>query len=141
MAAVQSRHWGTARRGVGMGLWTKVGARGLAAIPLVAVGLLAGCGGAGSSPTAGSAGATQAVDTVWLCRPGLADNPCAIDLAATVVEPGGSTHREPGQAATTEPPIDCFYIYPTVSNQSTYNSDLTIEPEQRRAAMAQASRF
>jgi hypothetical protein len=40
-----------------------------------------------------------------------------------------------------EPPVDCFYVYPTISGQQTLNSDLTIEDAQRTVARLQASRF
>jgi hypothetical protein len=42
---------------------------------------------------------------------------------------------------TTLKPVDCFYVYPTVSTQAGPNSDLTIEPAERNVAEAQASRF
>ena len=37
--------------------------------------------------------------------------------------------------------LDCFYVYPTVSQQSTPNANLTIEPAETNVAIAQASRF
>ena len=39
------------------------------------------------------------------------------------------------------PPIDCFYVYPTVSGQTTTNADLTVDPAQTAVAILQASRF
>ncbi len=39
------------------------------------------------------------------------------------------------------PPIDCFYVYPTVSGQPGPNADLTIDPEETAVAETQASRF
>jgi hypothetical protein len=39
------------------------------------------------------------------------------------------------------PPIDCFYVYPTVSGQTTVNATLEIDPEERAIAVQQASRF
>ena len=39
------------------------------------------------------------------------------------------------------PPVDCFYVYPTVSRQSTTNANLQIGPEERSVAISQASRF
>jgi hypothetical protein len=39
------------------------------------------------------------------------------------------------------PPVDCFYVYPSVSAQSTMNADLSIDPELTAVAEAQASRF
>jgi hypothetical protein len=92
-----------------------------------------------SLPTPGAT-VSVASDTVWLCRPGLADNPCLGNLDATVVDADGSTHVESAVPAE-DPPIDCFYIYPTVSHQAGTNSDLTIDPEERAVATAQAARF
>jgi hypothetical protein len=40
-----------------------------------------------------------------------------------------------------KPPIDCFYVYPTVSEQAGPNADLTIEPQETQVAIDQASRF
>ena len=94
----------------------------------------------GASLATPDARASVASDTVWLCRPGLADNPCLGNLDATVVEANGSTHVE-SAAPAKDPPIDCFYIYPTVSRQTGTNSDLTIDPEERAVAAAQAARF
>jgi hypothetical protein len=86
----------------------------------------------------------QAQPTVWLCRPGLPDdptpNPCEGSLATTVLRPDGTEAVKP----TPRPgdrPVDCFYVYPTVSTQPTPNADLTIEPAEISVAHAQASRF
>jgi hypothetical protein len=79
-------------------------------------------------------------DTVWLCKPGLANDPCAGDLDSTVVDADGSRHVERAVSAP-NPPIDCFYVYPTVSLQKTVNSNLKVDPEERNVARAEASRF
>ncbi len=78
--------------------------------------------------------------TVWLCKPGLADNPCAPDLETAELGPGGST-SETEQDFGGTPPVDCFYVYPTVSAQQTINADRSIESAQRSVARLQASRF
>jgi hypothetical protein len=78
--------------------------------------------------------------TIWLCRPGRADNPCEADLTATVVRPDGATSMQAAIPAK-DPPIDCFYVYPAVSQQLAVNSDLTIGSEEREVAILQASRF
>lgn len=94
-----------------------------------------------ASPTATpTAGPAVAADTVWLCRPGLADNPCESNLSATVMEPNGKSHVEKASLAL-DPPIDCFYVYPTVSHQPGMNANLHIDPEERAVAIAQAARF
>lgn len=90
--------------------------------------------GATLSPTAADAA------TVWLCKPGLKSNPCAISTADTALYPDGTTRVE-DPTRPKSPPVDCFYVYPTVSNQPTGNSDLTIESEQISVAQDQASRF
>jgi len=81
-----------------------------------------------------------AADTVWLCQPGAADNPCVSDLTADVSLPNGETRTEVKSPAA-DPAIDCFYVYPTISGQQTLNSDLTIEDIHRAVARVQASRF
>jgi Protein of unknown function (DUF3089) len=83
---------------------------------------------------------TAAADTVWLCKPGLADNPCLDDLTTTVVKPSGATRVERSRPAR-RPRIDCFYVYPTVSSQIAVNATLAIDPEIRAIAVNQASRF
>jgi hypothetical protein len=83
---------------------------------------------------------TDEAGTVWLCRPGIAENPCLASLNYTVVN--GDGPRTPKQAqAAANPAIDCFYVYPTVSAEKTPNADLQIQPEEINVAMAQASRF
>jgi hypothetical protein len=78
----------------------------------------------------------------WLCRPGLtaAQDACAIDLTTTVVTEDGRYAREPF-SANSNPPIDCFYVYPTVSLDPTANSDMSIGPEERNVIRAQFARF
>ncbi len=78
--------------------------------------------------------------TVWLCRPGLADNPCTSDLTATAVSASRSLARIDAKPAK-HPKFDCFYVYPTVSMQRKPNADLTIEEAETSVATAQASRF
>jgi hypothetical protein len=77
---------------------------------------------------------------VWLCRPGLTDNPCDGDMTTTVVTANGgrSVHADTVPAQRR---YDCFYLYPTNSIESTVNSDLTIQPSETSNAMDQASRF
>ena len=93
----------------------------------------------------GASGASAATKpdtwgTVWLCRPGLASNPCTSDRTATVVSRSGASRVQKSKASKT-PPIDCFYVYPTVSRQQRDNATLEVDPEERVVAMLQASRF
>jgi DUF3089 family protein len=75
----------------------------------------------------------------WLCRPGQHDA-CAVDLTATVVAADGKLTREEWKA-NPNAPIDCFYVYPTVSIDQGNNSDMNAGVEENRIAAAQAARF
>jgi hypothetical protein len=66
-------------------------------------------------------------DAHWLCLPGR-DDICSRPLATTVLNSGGYAAKEPGAVAN-DPPIDCFYVYPTVSNDEGLNSDLDVKEE------------
>ena len=90
------------------------------------------------SPTATPAPTTTGA-TIWLCRPGATPDPCASDRTATVIDASG--HRRTETAADDGQPVDCFYVYPTVSREATPNADLTVQPEETQVAVAQASRF
>ncbi|HEX9224124.1 MAG TPA: DUF3089 domain-containing protein [Candidatus Acidoferrales bacterium] len=75
----------------------------------------------------------------WLCRPGRQDA-CAVDLTTTVVAAEGKMTRE-AWAANPKAPIDCFYVYPTVSNDPAGNSDMIPGPEEKGVIRAQFARF
>src|ERR1051326_5495567 len=62
----------------------------------------------------------------WLCRPGQHDA-CDVDLTTTVVSASGKLSRETW-AADAKAPIDCFYVYPTVSTDPTPYSDMNPDP-------------
>ena len=101
----------------------------LAAVLLAALGALA-------------AAVPAAAETVWLCRPGMQDDPCELDLRTTVREQGRAERVEdPPRPAQDERPIDCFYVYPTVSNQRSQNATKARDPELVSIARYQAARF
>jgi hypothetical protein len=85
------------------------------------------------------AGAAQA-DTVWLCKPGMADNPCRDTLKTTIQQPDGSD-RVVNPPLPAHPPVDCFYVYPTVSQDPGTNADKDREDAVVAVARYQASRF
>jgi Protein of unknown function (DUF3089) len=87
-----------------------------------------------------TAGPAMAAETTWLCKPGLVADPCESSEVTTVENGDGTTSVEQAQPAS-NPPIDCFYVYPTVSNQLTENANLEIGPEETQTAIDQASRF
>jgi hypothetical protein len=75
----------------------------------------------------------------WLCRPGRQDA-CAVDLTTTIVAADGKLTREefkPNASA----PIDCFYVYPTVSSDPAPNSDMTADPAELGVVRTQFARF
>lgn len=86
-----------------------------------------------------AAPAAQA-DVVWLCRPGITDDPCKMGLETTVRDTDGNWTVETPERDR-NPGIDCFYVYPTVSNQLTPNADKSLAPEVRSIAKFQAARF
>src|SRR4051812_8811333 len=55
----------------------------------------------------------------WLCRPGATDTPCQGDQTTTHFAPDGSVTGVDSPPVPADPPVDCFYVYPTVSNQPT----------------------
>jgi hypothetical protein len=75
----------------------------------------------------------------WLCWPGRGDA-CAGDLTTTVVRADGSTSTEAFRADPNAP-IDCFYVYPTVSRDQSVVSDMRVKPEERNVVMQQAARL
>jgi hypothetical protein len=75
----------------------------------------------------------------WLCRPGRQDA-CSVDLTTTVVQANGKLNVEKW-SPNPNAPIDCFYVYPTVSNDATPNSDMNAGPEELAVIRAQFARF
>ena len=84
--------------------------------------------------------AATAAKTVWLCRPGQADDPCTSDLSSTSVSADGSTETVAASPAAASK-FDCFYVYPTVSEQTTADANLKVQPVETVSAENQASRF
>ena len=89
--------------------------------------------------TAAAAPADYADPALWLCRPGRADA-CAANLDATVIAEDGSMTRETFHADP-DAPIDCFYVYPTVSRELTGNADFAIDADVTRTVVQQFARF
>jgi hypothetical protein len=89
------------------------------------------------------AGASQAAakGTVWLCLPGHSPDPCTPGLSTTAFSPKlkklGVSH--PKQVK--KPAFDCFYVYPTVSDQKTQVANLHIDPAEKSIALYQAARY
>ena len=95
---------------------------------------------AGAAVAALAFAAPASAEVSWLCRPGVADNPCDLPLTTTVFNEDGSSRVE-NPAIPLHPAIDCFYVYPTVSGQPTTNADKRKDPELYAIARYQAARY
>jgi hypothetical protein len=85
--------------------------------------------------------AASAPKTIWLCRPGMASNPCAPSQSTSVLTQRGQVVRAENLEAARHAPVDCFYVYPTVSDQKRLIATRTIDPELRSIALYQAARY
>ena len=63
-----------------------------------------------------------------------------MDLSTTVISASGKLAPETW-AADPNAPIDCFYVYPTVSTDPTGNSDMVPGPEEKGVVRVQFARF
>ena len=84
---------------------------------------------------------SAAARTVWLCQPGLHPDPCTPGLATTVYSPTLQAEGVVHPHAPRSPKIDCFYVYPTVSDQKGPLANLHVDPEERSIALYQAARY
>ncbi|QNM82308.1 DUF3089 domain-containing protein [Sphingomonas sabuli] len=79
-----------------------------------------------------------AVQANWLCLPGRKDA-CSDPLPTTALTAAG--YGSNGQVAPARnAPVDCFYVYPTMSGDSGLNSDLVVR-EEIGAVKSQFARF
>jgi hypothetical protein len=77
----------------------------------------------------------------WLCRPGHSTDACgAAKQDATVIEADGSTRVERFRADP-QAPIDCFYVYPTVSLDPGGNATLKASRQELAVVSQQFARF
>lgn len=110
---------------------------------LVVFGSLASSPLAAQAPVAAPAAAVPndyTDDKSWLCRPGRKGDACDIDLTTTVVAADGTLTREPW-AADPKAPVDCFYVYPTISTDPTDHSDMNADPAELNVIAQQFARF
>jgi len=75
----------------------------------------------------------------WLCRPSRQDA-CAIDHATTIINGNGRLSSEQW-VGDSNAPVDCFYVYPTVSTDPSPNSDMTADPAELNVIRQQFARF
>jgi DUF3089 family protein len=79
--------------------------------------------------------------TTWLCKPGIPNNPCEPGFGTTLLSPTGQITGTQSVKPDKKRKFDCFYVYPTVSDDKTTNADLSIDPEERSIALYQAARY
>ncbi len=92
-----------------------------------------------AAATVASAPVDYRDDRNWLCRPGRADA-CRPDPTRTVVGIDGSMTTEAVTAAPA-PRADCFYVYPTASNDPGDNSDMIPGIEEKGQAASHVAAF
>ena len=107
-------------------------------VVLAALALLAAPAFAQTPPPAAAAPVDYANSANWVCLPGRMDA-CAQPQATADLNPAGYGPVTSSVPAA-DPPIDCFYVYPTVSRDPGLNSDLT-PGEENGVAMVQFGRF
>ena len=90
-----------------------------------------------ASPSVASTDYSDAAN--WICRPGN-ERVCTTGFDASIVGPNEAPRSLPFVPAA-DPTIDCFYVYPTVSNEETIYSDLKQSPEVVDAVAKQAGRL
>ena len=110
--------------------------RGFAVFLLAASGLIPT---AAQTPPPPSTGIDYSSPVNWLCLPGRQDA-CTVNLDTTIITADGSMTKEPFHADPNAP-IDCFYVYPTVSTDPDFNASMTIGPEERHVVLQQFARF
>lgn len=77
----------------------------------------------------------------WVCRPDVTDDICDGNLDTTVIAADGTLTPEPFERAK-NPPIDCFYVYPTISKDPTKFADWDFsKDEEGYVTLNQAARL
>jgi hypothetical protein len=99
------------------------------------------CGGVAAAQTPAKTASNDYADpATWLCRPDIAHDACDVDLTTTVVDADGSTRIETHKADP-KAPIDCFYVYPTVSLDPGVLSTMKAEPAELNVVKQQFARL
>ncbi|HET9766865.1 MAG TPA: DUF3089 domain-containing protein [Thermoanaerobaculia bacterium] len=85
--------------------------------------------------------ASAGAKTTWLCKPGAKPDPCVGSLTASVVDANNHVLGTRTAKNAKNPPIDCFYVYPTISDQQRTVATLSRDPEEVSIAEFQGQRF
>jgi hypothetical protein len=99
----------------------------LAVVAVVAIALVA--------PSGASA------KVLWLCKPGMRANPCEPSLTTTVFSPAAKRLGVQHVRRARPRRADCFYVYPTVSDQARPQATKVVDDVLRSVALYQAARY
>ena len=105
---------------------------------IAAAAAIAAAAPAPAQPQAATLAPDYSKESAWLCLPGRGDV-CSTPLPTTALNPNGYGSVGRSMVAK-ESPLDCFYVYPTVSRDQGMNSDLN-PLEEKAAAETQFGRF
>jgi len=94
-----------------------------------------------ATPLAASDVPDYANPAAWLCRPDQPTDACGrSDQNAVILRADGSTTVERFRADP-KAPVDCFYVYPTVSRDPGGNASMKVEQEEIAVINQQFARF
>ncbi len=78
---------------------------------------------------------------VWLCKPGQKANPCEPSLTTTNFSPTGKRLGVERVQRAKRRRADCFYVYPTVSDQKQPQATQMVDDVLRSIALYQTARY
>ncbi|HMJ96661.1 MAG TPA: DUF3089 domain-containing protein [Thermoleophilaceae bacterium] len=78
---------------------------------------------------------------VWLCKPGQKANPCEPSLTTTNFSPKGKRLGVDRVHQAKRRRADCFYVYPTVSDQKQPQATQVVDDVLRSIALYQTARY
>ena len=85
--------------------------------------------------------ASASAKTHWLCKPGTNASFCTPPLTTTTLSPTGDVLGTSTPKRDKDPKYDCFYVYPTVSDQKAQTANFDIDPEINSIVLYQAARY
>ena len=90
----------------------------------------------------GASTGSASASTTWLCSPTLAaaTNPCSTKQSTSTVLANNSRSIS-SISVPSKPKVDCFYVYPTVSDQQTMVANFEVSPELKAIALFQAAPY
>ena len=78
---------------------------------------------------------------LWLCKPGMRANPCEPSLTTTAFSPSGKRLGVQHVQRAKRRRADCFYVYPTVSDQQRPQATKVVDDVLRSIVLQQTARY